>query len=99
MDGYKGYIEKLVNDEMIDFNDQLKTKAHESLEIFYKRNDFYEITHLRPEESGSFINKIEDYIELNEIRSENINKENMIILSKQFSLHRTIEFSDLSLIR
>ena len=99
LDGYKGSIEKLVNDEMIDFNDQLKTKAHESLEIFYKRNDFYEITHLRPEESGSFINKIEDYIELNEIRSENINKENMIILSKQFSLHRTIEFSDLSLIR
>ena len=99
LNGYKGSIKKLVNDEMNDFNDELKTKARESLEIFYKRSDFYEITRLRGEESGRFINKIEDYIELNEIRSENINKENMVILSKQFSEHKTIEFSDLSLIK
>ena len=97
--GYKGSVNKLVNDEMTEFNEELKTKARESLEIFYKRSDFYEITHLKRLESGRFINKIEDFIEINEIRSDNISKENMIILSQCFIENKTIEVSDLTLIK
>ena len=99
LNGYKGSVNKLVKDEINEYNYKLKTKARESLEIFYKRNDFYQITHIQREQSGIFINRLEDFIELNEIRSELINVDNMVILSDCFIKKQTIEFIDLSLIK